>query len=274
MGRSGVLGLAELIAPDARAAAAPALGLQKSHGVSATSFIVNIQEEAKEHELISGLSREFQAGMTKLSSASDVQQALGTQLDATLKAGVDKLKGKCHLLRDKLEHLADIRAACQRAQSDTASGLPALFTARAKEPERFARAGKIKGCAAEGAVGGPEQPPADAECTCSGTEELGCQDAKNTADHELICTRIIEKQIKDLDALDAFQPGGICRLDGQEEVTRALLPMKDFQSIRHVAAAGIPAVLTAAACLPPRRRSGRLRCRQQRHLQMFIEFLY
>lgn len=202
---------------------------------------------AKEQALISDLTKDFQGGMDKLSSASDGQRVLATQLDAALKTGVEKLKGSCMVLRDKLEHLGDIRAACQHAQTDAAAGLPTLFAARAKDPERFARFGQIHGCAAPD-DGATAVAPGESTCACSGTEELGCQDARDISDHELICSRIVDKKIKEIEALDAFKPGGVCRLDGQEEVTKALMPLKDFAQVRQVMTASMmePSTLVAS----------------------------
>lgn len=180
-------------------------------------------------------SAEFGQGMKRLEDASDSQHALGAQLHDTWTKGIQSLEDSCLKLRDDLEKVAEIRGSCERAQTDAVNGLPNLFEARATDPERFSRGlGKIAGCAKdEGEDVDPTQPPASTECTCTeGSEEIGCSDAKDISDHELLCSRIVDKKVIDIQALSAFKEGGVCHFDRNDELLRPLMRLSDLPSVR------------------------------------------
>merc|ERR1719183_2114815 len=108
-------------------------------------------------------------------------------------------------------------------------GIPYLFHAKANDPDRFAYIGSIRGCASEGKDKYGTMPTESAECTCKdGTEDLGCSDALNTSDHELICSKILNSTVYEVDAGNAFKPGGICRIEGTDHILSPIMAAKNF----------------------------------------------
>lgn len=193
---------------------------------------------------IDKLDAELETGMLKMSALSERHKIIGTELDAAWQMNLSKLKGACVKLRDRLERLAESRASCERAQTDSSQGLAYLFASSAKDQARFARFGKITGCAqpegitakgletgkATGSAGGV---PLEAECHCTeGSPVIGCEDSPDIVDHELLCTRILEKSVTELHALDEFRRG-ICKLGDTHDLLKPLFPASDFAQVRY-----------------------------------------
>jgi len=122
-----------------------------------------------------------------------------------------RLQRKCERLRDGLDRLLEAKEMCNRMQNEE---LPALFKIKAKDPDRFARFGNVKGCIRQDVETG-EFVPASCECV-AGTESSGCTDAVGNIGNTLSCSYILNYKLPNMPMADLFTDGGACRINSKE----------------------------------------------------------
>lgn len=167
---------------------------------------------------IDDLGRQWSAGLANMQAVYEKQKVSAEALDNVWKERSATLKDSCLKLRTTLEKLAETKGLCQVAQNDETRGLPALFKKSRADPQRFKSWGAITGCAT--AASELEAGP----CTCtSGSAALGCKDAKSPEEKELLCTKVIQRTVPELNAVGLFQEGGACEIDGAEEISAPLI---------------------------------------------------
>eukprot|EP00927_Polykrikos_kofoidii_P027230 TRINITY_DN24036_c0_g1_i1.p1 TRINITY_DN24036_c0_g1~~TRINITY_DN24036_c0_g1_i1.p1 ORF type:complete len:401 (+),score=62.34 TRINITY_DN24036_c0_g1_i1:93-1205(+) len=228
----------------------------------ASAFAVKPDAVTELQRMIDELGSQFSNTVSQLESTSAVQRDLGVWIDNAWTANAENLETACNRLKGSLEQLGEMRATCDRAQHDGTQGLPYLFSVRAKDPDRFKRFSTgIRGCAAPDiaeslgkktadgsaatSVGTARPKPSD--CLCSrGTEDIGCQDARDVSDHELICSRIFNKSLPELEALEAFKTGGICRIEPTDAIATPVMAPSRMALVRKADPIGVAAVATSS----------------------------
>mmetsp|Transcript_73184 Transcript_73184/g.136769 ORF Transcript_73184/g.136769 Transcript_73184/m.136769 type:complete len:270 (-) Transcript_73184:159-968(-) len=188
------------------------------------------QSTSKLQKDINALQDRFFVGLDDLKRAYDKAHGLWLAEQDVWKRGKEELATECTNLRNALDRLADDRLVCKYTQEDLRGGLPRLFMKRAREPYRFNRfqGGKIYGCADN--TYDYNGLPKTTTCTCpTGDEKSGCLSDEKMRGHELLCTRMMNESVKDLNLMHAFDPGSLCNIDGSEKFNEAIIPSGEFE---------------------------------------------